>query len=245
MDPNETMVDETEVAEDDALSEGPVEETDESEESLDSFMEEGEPEEEEDKKESQGTSEPGWIRKRVDKAVSKAVAETEARMKAQFDAQMAPIRERLLEDEAQKLVQQGTVADLDTAKELLRYRQGLPAPTPQPRNDKGQFAPKEDPAVNARIEMLRHQAANIKSRQGIDVIAEWNSNPEFKKKVISGEMDFYDIADAMSKKKRTPSPMRSPNGASGAEKTAIDNMSDAQFARLEKRIKEGARYSLR
>ena len=40
--------------------------------------------------------------------------------------------------------------------------------------------------------------------------------------------------------------MRSPNGASGNNNpNAIDSMSDEQFARMERKIKEGARYTLR
>jgi hypothetical protein len=95
--------------------------------------------------------------------------------------------------------------------------------------------------------MLSHQADTIKARTGVDVIREFESNPEIKQKVISGEMDFYDVAETMkqSRAKRPPAPMRSPNGASGTNPNAIDSMSDEQFARMEKRIREGARYSLK
>ena len=95
--------------------------------------------------------------------------------------------------------------------------------------------------------MLQHQANRIKANGGPDVIDEFKTNPEIRQKVINGEMDFYEVAEQMrsSPKRKAPSPMRSPNGASGAQKTAIDNMTDEQFARLEKRISEGARYSLR
>ena len=94
--------------------------------------------------------------------------------------------------------------------------------------------------------MLRHQADAIKGRNGPDVIAEFQSNPEIKKKVISGEMDFYDVADMMkAPKKKPPAPMRSPNGASGTNNpNAIESMSKEQFARMEKRIAEGARIRL-
>ena len=263
MEPNETMVEdvETTAAEDDALPESIVEEEQDESESLESILtgeeeeqDEGKPEEEEAKKDSQSTSEPGWIRKRVDKAVSKAIAETEARMRAEFDAQMAPIRERMLEEKARELVASGSVKTIETARELVRYREGMPAaPTTQqqeqPRNANGQYTAKDDPAVTAKVNMLRHQANTIRTRQGLDVIKEFTDNPEIKQKVISGEMDFYDVADYMASrkggKKTPPAPMRSPNGASGAERTAIDNMSDEQFERLEKRISQGARYTLR
>ena len=256
-DPNETMVENfDDVPADDALEEGITEETDESE-SLESLTEgEGEeseaPAEEEPKDGKQGTSEPGWIRKRVDKAVEKALAEQERRLTAQFEAQMAPIRDRMLTEEAKELVRQGEFKSLERAKEYLQLKQGIApsaqdAPQAQPRNSNGQFAPKEDPATTARIKMLSHQADRIKAAGGPDVIAEWRNNPEIKQKVIDGEMDFYDVAEAMkgTARRKPPSPMRSPNGASGQNNpNAIDQMSDEQFRRLEKRITEGARYKL-
>lgn len=223
-----------------------VEEPDEEPgESLDSLDEEGQEEEPKDTGE-QVRTEPGYVQKRISKAVNKALAEAEARWEAQY----APIRERLLEMDAKELVAQRKVADLETAKELLRYRQGMAVTneqTEQPREENGQFAPKEDPATSARIEMLKHQRDVINEEGGPDVVSEFQNNEEIKMKVISGEMDFYDVAKYMkgNTRKTPPSPMRSPNGASGTNPNAIDSMSDAQFERMEKRIKEGARYSLR
>lgn len=226
MDLEETMVEElTDVAVDDTPQEAPV--TDESEPLMEEPVDQPE-------KVTQGTSEPGWIKKRVDKAVEKAVAQTKAEMQALFDAQMAPLKERQLEYDAKDMVEQGLVKDLDTAKELLRYRMGMPSKQPEP---------KEDPAVSARIKMLQHQADKINER-GIDVIAEFNSNPEVKQKVISGEWDFYDVAESMKPGKKPPAPMRSPNGASGSQKSTIASMTDDQFDRLEKKIHEGARYKI-
>ena len=255
MDNEETMVEQNDSVEaDDALPEDIVEEQDESEESLDSLTEdEGQPADETKKTDAQGTSEPGWIKQRVNKAVQKAVAETEARMRSEFDRQMAPIREKMLNDEAKELVRQGEFKSLDRAKEYLKLKQGQPAESDtavqsqQPRQTNGQFAPKRDPGTQARINMLGHQAAVIKEKTGLDVTAEFVNNDEIKQKVISGEMDFYDVADHLKKtaKKRPPAPVRSPNGASGTNPNTIDTMSDEQFERMEKRIKEGARYSLR
>ena len=254
MDYEETMV-ETEdfdAAADDTPEQG-IEEVDESnEESLESLNDEEEAEPAEDTEEQEPpATEPGWIKKRVNKAVEKAVAETERRMQAKFDAEMAPYRERMLLEEAKELLASGKVKDLETAKELVAFRHNQPQQAEpkqeRSRNEKGQYAPREDPAVSARIDMLSHQADTIKARTGVDVIREFESNPEIKQKVISGEMDFYDVAETMkqSRAKRPPAPMRSPNGASGTNPNAIDSMSDEQFARMEKRIREGARYSLK
>ena len=166
---------------------------------------------------------------------------------AEIEAQYAPIRERLLEMDAQELVRTGQVKDLQLAKELLQLRQGIAPEQPQPRSANGQFAAKEDPIVGARIEMLRHQREVIQKEMGIDPADGFNADDKIKKKVINGEMDFYDVAKQMkgSKKKTPPSPMRSPNGANAMNPNAIDNMSDAAFEKMEKRIKEGARYTLR
>ena len=95
--------------------------------------------------------------------------------------------------------------------------------------------------------MLNHQADKIRAAGGPDVIAEFQDNEEIKNAVISGEMDFHDVADYLrqQQKRRPPSPMRSPNGASGQNKNTIDTMSDEAFERMERKIKEGARYQLR
>ena len=261
MEPNETMVEnedlDTEV--DDTLPEEVVEEeTDESEDLADFTDSEEEPAEEKpEPAKTQGTSEPGWIKKRVGEAVDKALARQRLEMqaereaiRAEYEAKYAPLMERMLEMDAQELVRTHKVGDIETARELVRLRNNQPAPAPkveQPRQANGQFAPKEDPATSARIDMLKHQAARIKENSKIDVLKEFSENEEIKMKVIKGEMDFYDVADYMRKQKpskRPPSPMRSPNGASGHNPNAIETMSDEQFARMEKRISEGARIRL-
>lgn len=257
MDLDETMVENVDDTQaDDTPEEEFVEETDESEEDLGEFAEAAEEPAEEEPPQPQGTSdnEPGWFRKRWDKEVGKLTEKIRNEIRGEYEAQMAPIRAKMMEDEAQELVRSRKVTDIETARELVRLRNGMPAAAPaeqkqaeQPRQANGQFAPKEDPGVSARIEMLRHQAERITKNGGPDVRAEFTNNEEIKKKVISGEMDFYDVADYLKEKssrKRPPSPMRSPNGASGQSPNAIDSMSDEQFERMEKRISEGARIRL-
>lgn len=208
-----------------------------------------------------GRKEPGYVKQRVAEAVEKTKAELTASLtasitasvKAEMEAQYAPLRERLLEMDALELVRKGVVKDVETAKELVRYRQGLPAQAAQPqeqtRDEKGRFAPapKEDPVITARVDMLKHQADAIRADGGPDVIAAWKSDPDIKRKVISGEMDFYDVARQLSGKKKTakkpPAPMRSPNGASGSTPNVLESLSDKQFERLEERIRGGARIS--
>ena len=258
MDLDETMVENVDNSEvDDTPVDEIVEEEQDESESLDSLTEGEDEAPAEEQPEQPKATEPGYVQKRIDKAVRKAVAETEARMNALFEQQMAPIRARMMEDEAQELVRSRKVADIETARELVRLRNGQPAQAPaeqpkpqgQPRQQNGQYASKSsDPATSARIDMLQHQADRIKANGGPDVIAEFQNNEEIKQKVIAGEMDFYEVADYLKQKpsrKKPPSPMRSPNGASGTNPNAIDSMSDEQFDRMERKIKEGARYTLR
>jgi len=221
------------------LPEGFVEEEEVSEEPLEESIEQ-EPQEQ---PKPEGTTEPGYVKRRIDKAVAKAIAETEARMNAEFDKKLAPFRERMLEAEAKELVQQGEFKSLERAKEYLKLKQGQPIEVEQPRNSNGQFS-KRDPAQEMQINMLAKQADKIKAETGIDVIDIMSNDDEIREKVTSGEIDFYDVAKMAKPSKRPPSPTRAPNGAT-SQPNAIDQMTDAQFKRLEKRIQEGARITLR
>lgn len=259
MDYEENMAATTEATEaataDDMLSDEVVEEVEEPAESLDSLMgDEEEKPAEEPQPETKGTTEPGYVQKRIDKALAREKDSMKAEIMAEMEAKYAPIRERLLEMDAAELVRKGEVKNIELAKELLRYRNGQPAQQPteapqaQPRQQNGQFAPKEDPGTTTRINMLAHQADTIKARTGLDVVAEFTSNKEINAKVKSGEMDFYDVAEMMKSspaKRKPPAPTRSSNGASGQSPNAIENMTKEQFARMEKKIAEGARYTLR
>jgi hypothetical protein len=253
MDFEETMNEDTELAEDSLLDEVVEEDSEDEgpEESLDSIMDDGQAaEEQESPKGKQGTGEPGYVAGRIAKAVEKAVAETEARLTAQYEAQIAPFRERLIEMEARDLVSSGKVKDLDLAKELVKYRQGQPAVAPaaqsaeQPRQANGQFAPNTDPATEAQIDMLARQANKVQEKTGIDVVALMSSNEEIRNGIVNGEIDFYDVAEIakQQKQKKPPAPMRSPNGVNGQIKGTIMSMSDKQFEQLEKRVREGARF---
>ena len=260
MDFEETNFNEETEAED-SLPEDLVEDDGDNAEDLeDAFadeVDEGDQEADEDNAGAEGPKEPGYVQKRISKAVQKAVAETEARFTAQIEAmeaRYAPIQERLMQMDAQDLVNSGKVKDFDTAMELVRYRQGQPADQEefeeQPRNEQGQFISQAEQIeynrTEGRIEELKRQADKIKEKTGLDVVAEWNRNPEIHDAVINGEMDFYDVAEQMkAPRKRPPSPMRSPNGANGIGPTTIEGMSDAQFRKLDKMLDEGVRFTLK
>ena len=243
---------------DDMLSDDEViEEVEEPAETLDSLTGEEEEAQSDDdaQPQTQGTSEPGYVQKRIDKALAREKENMRADIMAEVEARYAPIMERLLEMDAQELVRKGEVKNIELAKELLRYRQGQPAQQApvreeQPRNENGQYAPKGDPVTEAKIDILANQVEKIREKTGLDVMDLFNSDKSIKDKVISGEMDFYDVAELMknqpaSQKRRPPAPTRSSNGASGQTPNAIENMTKEQFARMEKKIAEGARYTLR
>lgn len=247
------------------LPEGIVEESDETDLSLDEAMEvlsdgadeQGESTEEEDAQHEDQQSdqptvkEPGYVRKRIDAAVNKVREEYEPVIKS-LQGQLASFQERFLKEDARELVRSGEFKSVERAEEYLRLKNGFPAsaieePKAQPRNANGQFAPKQDAsgdaATQARIDMLKHQASQIKARTGVDVIEAFNKNPNIKNRIIAGEIDFYDVADEISKQPKRampPAPMRSPNGASTASAAmSILDMDSKQFARLQQRVRGG------
>lgn len=255
MDYEETMVDVDNTVEDDTLPEGIVEEDEseeeyEEEEYSDEYTEEPQEEPEEQPEEEPDEvpqSEPGWIKKRVQKAVDRAVAEALAQQQEQFNQQIAPLIAKMQEDEAQELVRSRKIADIETAREFVRLKNGdAPKPAPQPRNEQGQFASREQIETETRINELKKQAEKIKSKGGPDVIKEFTENEDIKRRVVNGELDFYDVAELMNKpKKKAPSPTRSPNGSAKYTPNAFDSMSKEQFERFEKQIDRGVRYSMR
>ena len=230
----------------DSLPEEVVEENEEGEEEdLDSLLDEGE------QKNDEGSSvhkEPGYVQKRISRAVAKVEAKYNAMMQ-QLEATYAPVMARMQEMEAQELVRSGKVKDLEIAKELVRLRNGMPVEEkePQPRQANGQFGPKVDPVAEARKTELEHQAERIKAQGGPDVVSAFMNNPKIQAKVVSGEMNFYDVAEYLRRKgsNKVPPTVRSANGASGQSPNAIASMSDEQFERMDRKIREeGARYRL-
>ena len=253
---DETMVNGADnEAVDEVLPDDIVEEpAEEPEESLDSITGEDGPATEEKPEKSQGTSEPGWFQNRWNKNVEKLSAQIREEVRNEYEAQFAPLRDRLLEMDAKELVKSGEFKSIERAKEYLQLKQGIAPtvtdkPAEQPRNANGQFAAKKEQSeadirVETTVSMLNKQAAKIKANGGPDVIAAFRSNEEISNKVRSGEWDMYDVADYLNKtqSKRPPAPMRSPNGVNGQIKGTIMSMSDKQFEQLEKRVREGARF---
>ena len=198
--------------------------------------------------------EPGYIKGRIDKAVRKAVEEAKAQVRAEYEAKLAPIYESMIDREAQMLVDSGEVKSLEMAKEYVRMKQGMPVQAPsedqpqksQPqRDDHGRFQKQQQYEDDPRLQFLANQANKIKSKHGIDVMDAFSRDAQIQQKVLSGEWDFYDVADALSRhQERLPaSPVRSPNGGQVGE-VNIMNMTSEQFAQLQKNLASGRRYKV-
>lgn len=224
-------------------------------ESLDALIEDTTPPAPE--QEAPPAKEPGWIKNRVNKAVEKAKAEVRAEVRAEYEAMLAPLRESMYDRQAQELVQSGEFKSLERAKEYVRLKNGnltapqQPAEQPpaqeRPRDSQGRFQRGGESENRARANLLAQQAQKIQDRRGLDVMGAFNSDPDIKTRVLSGEWDFYDVAeylDAGGQQRRSvPTPVRSPNGA-GASGMSIANMTDAQFERLEQNLRMGRRYDV-
>ena len=191
----------------------------------------------EESHEEQPKQDAGWFRQRIDKAVSKAVADAEARLTAKYEAQLAEFAEERIERQAQELVDNGEFKSLDTAKEYLTLKSGR-----QPKVVEKQ-EPEIDPTIQAKADFLANQAHKIKSSRGVDVMAAYNEDPQIQQRIASGEWDFYDVADFLTKR-NPPSPARSSNGAH-TERTSISKMTDKQFRALQDNLAHGKKYNLR
>ena len=207
--------------------------------------------------------EPGWMRKKMDAAVSKALQEQETRLRAEFAKSLAPIYESMYERQADDLVASGQIKSKEMALKYVKAMAGItstssepdqqPKTQTQPRTPDGRFASSQqqqtepDAETKARAHILAAQADKIKSSKGLDVAALFQTDPEVKEKVLSGEWDFYDVAEAMSQpRRRVPSPVRSSNSAMAAvDSNAVANLSDAQFDQLLKNLSEGKVYDMR
>lgn len=198
--------------------------------------------------------EPGWIKGRINKEVAKAKAE----VRAEYEAKLAPLYESMMDRDAQELVQSGEFKTLERAKEYVRLKRGLPSeptaqqqPTGAQRDAQGRFAAGQnnseqgDPVVLARADLLAKQAQKIKQSTGLDVMQVFNSDPDIKQRVISGEWDFHDVAEQLggSQRRNVPAPMRSPNGAR-VSAVSIADMSDEQFKKLQDNLALGRRYDM-
>jgi len=200
--------------------------------------------------------EPGWFQGRLQKEQAKWEKKHEAEM-TQLREQQNALMERLLDREAQDLVASGEVKSIETAKELLRLRAGLPsAQQPsqpqQPRDESGRFLPKQDNTPDAasqqRAVELVAQADVLKRVSGVDVMAIYNTDPNARQKVLSGEWDFADVLQnhpvQQPAAQQTPTPIRGSSGI-GIGTTSVSTMSDASFKKMNELLSRGKVIDMR
>ena len=226
----------------------PMQEEPEALETLESLI--SEPTEQPEAAETQQPSkkEPGWVRQRVDHAVAKAEAALEARLRAEFEAKMAPLQESIYARQAEDLVAAGEFKSKDRALEYVKLKNGaidLPKAAAEPQAAP-RAAQETQPSIKERANLLAAQANKVNSKYGIDVVQAIKERPEMRQKLLSGEWDFYDVADALVGTRRMPSPARTSNGAgAGSGGLNIASMTDAQFNRLQENLGAGKRYDAR
>lgn len=209
---------------------------------------------------AQPPKEPGWIKQRVESAVQKqlaqAVADAEARIRAQYEAQMQPLRDSIIEREAQDLVDSGQIKDKNMALSYARMKHGLPseaaqnvpaqrpaeaANQAQPRDEKGRFTTSENENVQQRATMLAAQAKAIMAAGGPDVMKAYREDENVRNRILSGEADFADIAEQMRSGRTAPTPVRAANGQT-VEASSISSMTDEQFDKLNAMLRRGRRF---
>ena len=201
--------------------------------------------------------EPGWYAKRRAQDRAQWDAEHQASMAA-MQEQVNTLREYFINQEADKLVSSGKIADHDMAVKYLRATEGAPDPktppatTPQ-RDAQGRFvatpkAPEVPVEIQQRANALTTQADTIQALTGVDVYGVMQSNPEYAQKVYSGEWDMKDVLNAHNAggtaKAAAPSLIRSPNGSMGG-KTGFRTMSDDQFAKINAMLADGKTIDVR
>ena len=73
-----------------------------------------------------------------------------------------------------------------------------------------------------------------------------NADEDMKNRVLSGEWDFYDVAESMaSPQHNSPVPVRTSNGGTSPSAVSISGMTDDQFRRLQANLANGRIYDMR
>lgn len=205
-----------------------------------------------------GGTEPGWMKRRIDAGIQKGLAaarrEWEATMQAEFTAKMAPLYERLYEQEADKLVADGEFKTRERALEYVKLKNGSApqaASVPQtetPRDANGRFVARAsaDNDAKDKANALLEQANALKAEHGFDAMALFRSNEAIKQKVVSGKLDFNDLYELYGQntqpQRNVPAPMRSANGSIGNAASVIRTMTDKGFAQLDAELASGKRF---
>lgn len=196
--------------------------------------------------------EPGYVQRRIQRATKELTEQYEGRLN-EMQGKLNALMEANMLTEARQRVADGDFKSEELAMEYLRMKNGMPAPTPQPvqnekaRDAQGRFVKAENAPseLEQKANELMSQAQLIQEVTGVDVLGLFNSDPEIKQKVLSGEWDFKDVHKWMQNagQQRVPSIVRSPNrvGLGGYD---IRGMSSNDFAKLNQMLEEGGRIDM-
>lgn len=199
--------------------------------------------------------EPGWYQGRMQKERARWDAEHQAAM-AEMTSKQNALLERIIARDAQDLVSSGEFKSLERATEYLRMKEGLPVnqEQPQPRDAQGRFVAQPpagpDQTMQQRAQALVNQAESLTRATGVDVMNIYNTNPEVKQKVLSGEWDFADVLknggflQQQAAKPHMPSAVRSANGVAIGQ-TNIGGMTQGQFDTMNAFLAKGGKIDMR
>lgn len=170
-------------------------------------------------------------------------AEWEAAHRAEMDelrGQLAVLQDYFNQQEADKLVASGKIADREMAMEYLKLKGGKPSEkqATQPRDDQGRFVAKGE----QKARELFLQAQTIQKSTGVDVMTLYHNDPDVKERVNSGEWDFTDVYQSMQKPKAPPVVR---GGSGGSLDTPISKMSSKAWAEMNERLARGERFDAR
>lgn len=187
-------------------------------------------------------------RKGYDRGRSEAEAAWQAE-KAQYEAKLQKLTEYEIKEEAAKLAESEHIS-VALAERLLRAERGVPGaakaadPEPQPRDAQGRFVSRENNETQEYAQKLIDQAGVIKRLTGQDMMELYNNDPAVQKRILSREIDFYDLAEETHGTKKMPPVVRSANGQTVRHRSIAD-LSEAQFDELDRRLEQGAVFDTR
>lgn len=170
-----------------------------------------------------------------------------AEEKRGYEARLAKYAERDLEDEAKALAAEQHIS-YDFALEHVRMKKGLPQAAPEPKQTEQTNA--ENAQARQRAGVLMAQAEAFEKFTDGEVTRDqileaFQSDPEIRRGVQSGEMDFTDVGKRLAGgAQRAPRIARTPNDGSMG-KRSISTMSEAAFNELNERVKHGAVFDAR
>ena len=170
-------------------------------------------------------------------------AKWEAAHRAEMDelrGQLAVLQDYFNQQEADKLVASGKIADREMAMEYLKLKGGKPIEkqATQPRDDQGRFVAKGE----QKARELFLQAQTIQKSTGVDVMTLYHNDPDVKERVNSGEWDFTDVYQSTLKPKAPPVVR---GGSGGSLDTPISKMSSKAWAEMNERLARGERFDAR